>query len=172
MADLRGTADIELKFDLSSTKRNIKLVNAIMRNFHKEFLKWMTTDETKQKLLTRALKVIIKQIYEKYKKGTYQRTYDLLNSFRVMSTRNPQAKANIWLYSDPRIAPSKQDSTISYAAYFEKEEFNSFLLLHGDRVKPIRPFFDKLKEAFDSVITTKILDFAEKALKEIEKAIT
>lgn len=171
MDSIKSSIEFRLNFDTKNTKKNMMLVRHVMKHFHEKFLKWMTQDKIKSKLLKDAMQVIMQEIYEKYTEQTYVRTWNLLHSFKVAHSRKPDAEAHIWLYSDPKVAPSKEDPSLSYAAYFEKPEWHTFLFNRGQEVQPIRPFFDKLVEAFDMVIHTRILDFAEKALMEIERSI-
>ncbi len=153
--------------DDTSTKQNIKFYESIDRKLWKLLLDRLVTNETKQKLLKNCLRVINQKILDVYEPHSYERTDNLINSFKVAGTKTLDSDHHLYMFSHPNIAPSWGDPSLSYAAYFETEEWNTFLLNKGAEVKPIRPFFEELVRVMTETVENRSLKALDAALREI-----
>lgn len=84
-------------------------------------------------------------LYDKYTPKEYARTFHAKESIKAIVRES--GVANIVLFSDPAVAPAKGENlpNHSYLAFFEKEEFKSFLFETLDAGDVIRPFFAALE---------------------------
>lgn len=117
-------------------------------------------------------KIIDEEIYA-FPEGSYKRTYDLYNSWDAVELSSvggaggSDGDRGIAVYSDPGIAPSEagtKKGEISYAVFFEKPEFNTFIQDQEDR-PAIRPYFGIVQEAVKQIAE-------DRALKAIKKVLT
>jgi len=108
-------------------------------------------------------------IYSVYEPQSYERTYALLRSFRATGTgTGDDGGFSVW--SDPDIAPSKTDPSLSYAAFFEEpDEFKTFIQPRGVGVYPInkRPFFNALTKLTMDFSNTRAQDAVIEAILQL-----
>jgi hypothetical protein len=134
---------------------------------HREFIRRLTTQQLPKLakryfersprgavILARARELIQRLIYDIHP-DPGSRTGSLLDSFAVSPDEADELTGALSLFSDPDVAPSKSDPSLSYAAFFEEpEEFETFIEPAGLAEYPVnyRPFFEDLVEMMDDRI--------------------
>lgn len=143
---MTGKLKSRMQFDRSQVKLMIKFLKTLQKKLGSE-LSIHFEDPAQLAVFEAKIQGLIEElIYAVYEPRGYQRTYRLLRSFRATGT-GQEGTSEISVWSDPSIAPSKTDPSLSYAAFFERpDEFKTFIQPRGIGVYPInkRPFFNAL----------------------------
>jgi hypothetical protein len=158
MAKIVNKATASFQFKIPKGESNLEA--------HKTWFKYLTSDQfytdvaaaytvgaTQQQIQKSARQVIEDEVYSK---NTTDGTGRIKESFKVQQI-DPSGSgiAALVLYSDPSVATAEamrdgNNEGYSYAAFFEKPEFDSFIRSpDGDELHPIRhrPFFEKMVNA-------------------------
>lgn len=143
--------------------------------FYDNVTKSYNQDRNKNTFRAVARRVIDEEIYKKWpepdetgeQRGIPSgRTGRLLESFKVAVDSD---EAGFTTYSDPSVATAKGDSSWSYAAFFERPEFHSFLPPKEGPptdIRKHRPFMTPLVNALRLVSEEVAMDALHKSLKK------
>lgn len=155
-----GTAGIQFKFPKSESNleaHKLWMQYLVSQQFLTDVAAAYTVGVTKNELVSNAQQIVEEEIYSK---NTTDGTGRIKASFKVEQI-DPSGRgiAALVLYSDPKVATAKamrdgNDDDYSYAAFFEKPEFESFIRSpDNDPFHPIkhRPFFDKMVKVTNDV---------------------
>ena len=139
----------------SNLDSHIRWMDYLRSNAFHDGVKKRINRKVNQNELVKITRQIIKtEIYGAYTPESYNRTLNLLRNFKVSESDNKMGGLSV--YSDPQVATAKSGKmrgSASYAAFFEKTEFLSFIAGSGDEsTLPLthemkyRPFFDLLSK--------------------------
>lgn len=139
--------------------------------FYEQVKKTTQTKSSIDEYIRVARQVIQEEIYNKWPDpGT--RTDNLLKSFKAVANNDT---AGVTVFSDPSVAGATgegADPSWSYAAFFEKPEFRSFIPPSwdsgGDQTHPRkhRPFFNPLTEAIRVVSEQETMNGMERTINK------
>jgi len=162
--------DLSMKFLVNPrpVKRIKRFVNHLKKYLHSRTIRSLQSPSTISMIQRLVRNFIQRTIYDAYTPRGYNRTMNLLNSFKAEAiSDNPKGYA---VYSDPSVAtPEGANKKMSYAAYFEMpEELNTFIKPAGQQSYPVnyRPFYEYMKVVLDFNNDKYIEDAIHKAIKE------
>jgi len=166
MAKSRGNLKGRIRFDKKNLKAMLGFIGVLKKKLASTFRERFQ-DEVKLAVLESQVGALIESlIYSVYEPRAYERIYALLRSFTVTGT-GTSVNGGFAVWSDPSIAPSETDPSLSYAAFFEEPEvFKTFIKPRGVGVYPInkRPFFNALTKLVKDFSDTRAQDAVIEAI--------
>lgn len=153
-----------------SAKSALSLLNHILffrylasEKFYSDFKQQFERPEVLERVQGLARIIITTDIYNAYSPTSYERTFNLLQSF--LAVADDGETANVTLYSDPQIAPAKLLPDHSYAEFFDPKSSKPSFLSRTIGAAAIRPFVDNLLVMLEQELPEEAIRSYEETMK-------